>query len=179
MTATLPDAGDQRLARRAWAEEIGARTAGRPLPGHLYTDPEMHEADLEWIFASQWFLAATAAEMPEPGDYVTLDLGRRSVIVLRDDDGVLRAFHNVCRHRGARLLTEPTGFVGNLVCAYHSWTYGSDGRLLHAPGLPAGTDTSRPSSPSCGVETRPHVWRGFLDRKATPSGIEISGLVSR
>lgn len=122
------------------AAELAARVPGRPLPARFYTDPEVHAADLEQIFGRQWFLAATSAELPEPGDYVTIEVGPRSVIVIRDDDERLRAFHNVCRHRGARILTAASGFVGNLVCDYHSWTYGSDGRLLHAPGLPDGTD---------------------------------------
>ena len=123
-------------------DQLRTRAPGRPLPGHFYTDPDVFAADLEHIFGTQWFFAATAAEVPEPGDYVTVDIGARSVIVIRDDDENLRAFHNVCRHRGARVITEPVGFVGNLVCPYHSWTYGTDGRLRHAPALPAGTDTS-------------------------------------
>jgi Rieske 2Fe-2S family protein len=140
VTATLPDRAPAPLADHLadrLASQLQQRVPGRPLPGHFYTDPGIFEADLEHVFARQWFFAATEAEVPEPGDYVTLDIGRRSVMVIRDDDGVLRAFHNVCRHRGARILTEQAGFVGNLTCAYHSWTYGTDGRLLHAPGLQA------------------------------------------
>jgi len=139
-TPSAPDPPGTVSAPPDLADRLAERRRGRPLPGHFYTDPAVHAADLDLVFGRQWFLAATSAELREPGDYVTLDLGPRSVLVVRDDDGGLRAFHNVCRHRGARLLTEPSGFVGNLVCAYHSWTYGTDGRLLHAPGLPEGTD---------------------------------------
>lgn len=121
-------------------EALLAREPGRPLPGRFYTDPEIFEDDLDQLFGRHWFLAGTEAEIPEAGDYLTLDVGRSSVIVMRGDDDQVRAFHNVCRHRGARLLTQPSGFVGNVVCAYHSWTYGTDGQLRHAPGLPEGTD---------------------------------------
>lgn len=126
--------------RSELSHSLQSRTPGRPLPGRFYTDPDIFAADLELIFGTQWFFACTEAEVREPGDYVTIDVGTRSVIVIRDDDGTLHAFHNVCRHRGARVLTEPSGFVGNLRCAYHSWTYSPDGRLLHAPGLPEGAD---------------------------------------
>lgn len=116
------------------------REPGQPLPGHLYSDPDVHVADLDLVFGRQWFFACAEAEVREPGDFVTIEVGPRSVIVIRDDDGIVRALHNVCRHRGARVLTEPSGFVGNLRCGYHSWTYAPDGRLLHAPGVPEGTD---------------------------------------
>ncbi|MDO5696529.1 MAG: aromatic ring-hydroxylating dioxygenase subunit alpha [Dermatophilus congolensis] len=121
-------------------EGLEHREEGRPLPGRYYTDPAVLDADLALVFERQWFLAATEAQIAEPGDYVTIDLGARSIIIVRDDDEQVRAFHNVCRHRGARILTETSGFVGNLVCGYHSWTYSTDGTLRHAPGLPPGTD---------------------------------------
>ena len=70
--------------------------------------------------------------MREPGDFVTVEIGTYSVIIVRDDDEQVRAWHNVCRHRGARLLEEPAGSVGNIVCGYHKWTYGVDGALRHA-----------------------------------------------
>ncbi|MDN5895365.1 MAG: aromatic ring-hydroxylating dioxygenase subunit alpha, partial [Nocardioides sp.] len=124
----------------ALRQQLHHRAHGRPLPGHFYTDPDVYAADLDLVFGQQWFLACTEAEVREPGDFVTIDIGHRSIIVIRDDDERINAFHNVCRHRGARVLTEPSGFVGNLRCRYHSWTYSPDGRLLHAPGLPEGTD---------------------------------------
>ena len=82
--------------------------------------------------------SATEAEVREPGDFVTVDIGPYSVIVLRDDDEEVRALHNVCRHRGARLLTDRAGSVGNIVCGYHRWTYATDGSLLHAGDQRAG-----------------------------------------
>ena len=86
---------------------------------------------------------AAEAELPEPGDFVTVEVGPYSVIIVRDDDEEVRAFHNVCRHRGSRILDEERGSVGNLVCPYHHWTYGVDGCLLHAENQPATFDRSR------------------------------------
>ncbi|GGF35715.1 (Fe-S)-binding protein [Marmoricola endophyticus] len=114
---------------------LDQRQPGRSLPGALYTDPELHDLDLRLLWHRQWFFAGTVAEVPEPGDYLTVDLGTVSVLVLRDDDEQVRAFRNVCRHRGARLVSEPRGSVGNIVCGYHRWTYATDGTLRHAPQL--------------------------------------------
>ena len=95
------------------------------------------------IFASHWLFVATEAELPEPGDFVTVEVGPYSVIIVRDDDEAVRAFRNVCRHRGSRILDDERGSVGNLVCPYHHWTYGVDGCLLHAENQPPTFDRSR------------------------------------
>ncbi|MGV9670529.1 MULTISPECIES: aromatic ring-hydroxylating oxygenase subunit alpha [unclassified Gordonia (in: high G+C Gram-positive bacteria)] len=111
---------------------IVRRVAGESLPAAFYTSPDFFDRDIDEIFSKQWIFVAAEAEIAEPGDYVTISFGRRSVIVTRDDNDVVRAHHNVCRHRGARLLTDPNGSTGTIVCAYHSWTYGMDGRLMFA-----------------------------------------------
>src|SRR5699024_10628998 len=115
-----------------WAHAVATRRPGYSLAAPFYTDPDFYQADLEAVFYASWIFAASVAEVPEPGDYVTLDVGRASVIIIRDDDEQIRAHHNVCRHRGARLLPEAFGSVGNIVCGYHQWTYSPEGDLLHA-----------------------------------------------
>lgn len=124
---------------RTW-DAVARRPAGRSLEGPFYTDREFFDLDMAAIFARQWIFVAVDAELPEPGDYTTVEIGPYSIIVLRDDEERPRAFHNVCRHRGARLLTQDRGSVGNLVCGYHKWTYGADGALLHAPSQPEDFD---------------------------------------
>jgi glycine betaine monooxygenase A len=119
---------------------VERHTAGYPLAGPLYTSPAGFDLDVAAVLARTWLFVATEAEVREPGDYVTVDVGPYSVIVLRDDDEVVRALHNVCRHRGARVLNERSGSVGNIVCGYHRWTYATDGSLLHAGDQPAGFD---------------------------------------
>ena len=119
---------------------LGRRQRGRGLEGPFYNSPEIFDADLALIFRRHWIFAAVEPDVPEPGDYVTVDIGASSVIVIRDDDGAVRAFHNVCRHRGSRILEEERGFVGNLVCPYHRWTYDLGGKLRHAPLLPESCD---------------------------------------
>jgi glycine betaine catabolism A len=122
-------------------ELIAARVPGRPLPGALYASQQAFDLDLDTIFGRHWIFVASEPEIPAPGDYLTVDIGRSSVIIVRGGDGNARAFHNVCRHRGARLLTERSGSVrGSIVCGYHRWTYGTDGRLRHAESQPPSFD---------------------------------------
>ena len=105
------------------------REPGLSLQAPFYTSDEVYQADIAGIFSKQWIFVASEGEIPDAGDYVTINLGTYSVIVVRDDDEEVRALHNVCRHRGARILNDAQGSVGNLVCGYHHWAYATDGRL--------------------------------------------------
>lgn len=111
---------------------IGAQRPNRPLTRPFYTDPAVFEADLDAIWGREWIFAASAAELPEAGSYVTFRLGRHPIVAIRGPDGTARAFHNVCRHRGQRICAKPEGRAARLVCPYHRWTYDAEGRLLHA-----------------------------------------------
>ncbi|SLN55842.1 Naphthalene 1,2-dioxygenase subunit alpha [Aquimixticola soesokkakensis] len=111
---------------------VARREAFKSLEAPFYTAAEIYDLDLEAIFGKMWIFVASDAELPEPGDCVTLSVGTTSVLLLRGDDEEVRAFHNVCRHRGAKLINEPTATIGNIVCRYHGWTYNEDGELILA-----------------------------------------------
>ncbi len=119
------------------------RRPGFSLPAAFYTSPDIFEADCDLIFSRHWIFVAVEPDIPEPGDYVTVAIGRASVIIVRDDDMQVRAFHNVCRHRGSKILLQESGFTGNLVCPYHQWTYDLTGQLIHAQSLPSCAETNR------------------------------------
>jgi choline monooxygenase len=103
------------------------------LSPHLYRDPEVLELEQRRIFARTWQLAGHVSQLPEPGSYITASAGVEPVLVLRDDEGELRAFRNVCRHRGSRLLSG-SGECGKAIrCRYHGWTYRFDGQLIGVP----------------------------------------------
>jgi glycine betaine catabolism A len=121
----------------AWLAE---RKRGFSLPQALYVDPAAFEADLQAVFASDWLFACNVCEIKRPGDYVTLEIGRNSIIVLRDRDGAVRALHNTCRHRGSRICATDRGHATRLVCPYHQWAYELDGSLLNARHMPADFD---------------------------------------
>jgi Rieske 2Fe-2S family protein len=120
----------------------GYRVPGHSLPGPMYTAAQAYQKDLAAVFGKVWLFVANEAELPEPGDYVTVQIDRRSVVLVRDDDLSVRAFHNVCRHRGSRLVDECRGSVGNIVCPYHQWTYNTEGALLFAESTGTGFDKS-------------------------------------
>jgi Rieske 2Fe-2S family protein len=124
-----PSAGSASALLRALLER---RRAGHSLEAPFYLSDEVFQADMEYIFRRHWIFAGVAPQVPEPGDYITVDVGPDSVLIVRDDDMDLRAFHNVCRHRGSRLCQEHQGTLGNIVCPYHQWTYDLEGRLIHA-----------------------------------------------
>ena len=114
----------------------GKRTAGgaKALPGRYYTDPAIFARELEQLFGARWLCVGRQSQLEAPGSTVLFELGRESVIVVRGEDDQIRAFHNVCRHRGARLCMVG-GQYSRIRCPYHAWTYGLDGRLVGAPNM--------------------------------------------
>jgi phenylpropionate dioxygenase-like ring-hydroxylating dioxygenase large terminal subunit len=103
------------------------------LPAWVYNHPEMTRLEHERILKPSWQLVCHVNSIPKPGDYETFDLGPESVLVLRDRDGSIRGFHNVCRHRGARLLDGAGNCAATITCPYHGWTYRHDGGLIGMP----------------------------------------------
>ena len=111
------------------------------LGGTYYTSEVVFADEQTRIFEAMWMCTVRTAELAQPGQFRKVQVGRESVLVVRGRDGVLRAFLNVCRHRGAQLCTEDSGQVKRtLRCPYHAWTYGLDGKLVAAPNLGALTD---------------------------------------
>jgi phenylpropionate dioxygenase-like ring-hydroxylating dioxygenase large terminal subunit len=130
------------------------------LPGRYYADPAVFALEQSRIFESMWFAVARGAELASSGSFLTADVGRENVIVIRGRDGTLRAFLNVCRHRGARLCAQPSGEVKRtLRCPYHAWTYGLDGKLTAAPNLTSMQDVDRTEYGLVQVHLR--EWLGY------------------
>jgi len=91
------------------------------LPAWVYNHPELTRLELDRILKPSWQIVCHVNSIPTAGDYVTFDLGPESVMVLKDRDGSIRAFHNVCRHRGARLLDGEGNCPATITCPYHGW----------------------------------------------------------
>ena len=119
-----------------------ARTPGYSLPQALYNDADAFAFDIEAIWRRSWLLAATEADLPRPGSYLSTYVAATPVIILRDREGVVRAFHNSCRHRGAQICAEGKGKSNRLVCPYHKWTYELSGELVSATRMDEGFDTA-------------------------------------
>jgi len=132
---------------------ITSHRAGYTLPAPFYLSNEVYEQDVTRIFGRYWIFVGVEPEIAEPGDFFTVEIGTDSIIIVRDDDMKINAFHNVCRHRGARLRNAGSGIVGNLVCPYHSWTYNLCGELIHNEHMGENFDRSKFSLKSVHVRS--------------------------
>ena len=101
-----------------------------PIPGGRYSSLQFHQLEQERIWCGTWLLAGHLDEIPEPGCYQVWDLAGPSVLITHREDGTIRAFHNICRHRGAPVVIESSGRKNRFTCPYHGWSYNQDGELL-------------------------------------------------
>jgi phenylpropionate dioxygenase-like ring-hydroxylating dioxygenase large terminal subunit len=113
------------------------------LPQPFYNSTKIFKLDLAGIFYTRWLFAGMSSEIATPGSYLTFNIGRTSIVVLRDHDGDIRAFFNTCRHRGSKICFEEHGHLRkHLVCPYHQWTYDLSGKLFRASRMHADFDAS-------------------------------------
>lgn len=136
---------------------LGAQT----LPGRYFTSPELFAEEREKIFLQNWLCVGRESQIARPGQYFLQGIGPESVIILRDRQNEVRAFHNVCRHRGTRLCEDHAGqFSGTIQCPYHAWTYTLDGQLVGAPSADTIEDFDKGDWPLHPVAVA--TWEGFV-----------------
>jgi phenylpropionate dioxygenase-like ring-hydroxylating dioxygenase large terminal subunit len=138
------------------------------LPGWIYHDREFFDLEMERVIRPSWQIVCHVNEVPGPGDYRTIEYCGESVVVIRGDDGVVRAFTNVCRHRAMRLVDGSGGCAKKLVCPYHAWTYDNDGRLT---GVPMKSEYPSLKLEENGlVPVALEIWHGFIFVNLAPAG---------
>ncbi len=108
---------------------------GHTLPRELYVSTEAFAFDTQVMLKSVWLYACTVAHVKNPGDYFVFELANNSIIIIRGRDDEVRAFWNSCRHRGSKICLEQSGRAPRLMCPYHQWTYGLDGKLIAARSM--------------------------------------------
>jgi len=133
---------DSAFSQQRIDELLSAQPPGRPLLQAFYTDPDVYAAELERLIYPGWFVAGVQSEWRSPGDYRVIEIADESVIVVMGDDQVLRAFANVCRHRGSRVCLDAQGSTRAFSCPYHGWRYDRAGRLTAARSMPDDFDAS-------------------------------------
>ena len=116
---------------------IKGQQPGRTLEQVFYRSPEIYQLEFRRVLSPQWLYVAHESDLPESGDFVTYDIAEDSIIVVRGLDGQLRAFFNVCRHRGSQICLEKSGNTRRFVCPYHAWGYDLDGKLVSARHMPS------------------------------------------
>ena len=120
------------LDRTRILELLNRTSADYTLPQAFYRDEDLYEFDVSAVLGRSWMMIGFEAELPETGSYLAVTVGRSPVMVVRGRDGVIRGFHNTCRHRGSQICADGHGRSIKLMCPYHKWTYDLDGRLIGA-----------------------------------------------
>ena len=149
------------------------------LPRWTYRNPEFFELEIEHLFRPNWMLAGHVSDVATPGDYLTFEGFGERALVIRGDDGRLRAFHNVCRHRGAMLLNQPRGRCSHaLSCPFHGWTYDIRGKLMSVPARHTFGQLELETNGLVPLELE--IWMGFVfhplpDRRRLPEGHHGAG----
>ncbi|HSK62724.1 MAG TPA: aromatic ring-hydroxylating dioxygenase subunit alpha [Pyrinomonadaceae bacterium] len=136
------------------------------IPSSWYIDKNLYELELTAVFSNTWQLAARLDQLQQPGQYVTTDLAGEPIVVVRGNDGVLRAFFNVCRHHAAAVMTEVEGTAAQLRCPYHGWTYSLAGELKGTPDFSGVCDFDRASNGLVPVEIA--EWENWVFVKLYP-----------
>lgn len=125
------------------SDMLARHKPGYSLERAFYTDPTIYEQDLTSIFYREWLFAIPACQLTKTGAYARVQVGAYNVVLVRGSDGVIRAFHNSCRHRGSVICKDREGAVAKLTCPYHQWTYDLDGRLIWARDMGPDFDPSK------------------------------------
>ncbi len=149
---------------------------GWSLPAWTYNDPDFFAAEVETIFAPSWQVICHISDIAGKGDWHSLDYLGENVIVVRGQDDVVRAFTNVCRHRGSRLLDGSSGCAKKLVCPYHAWTYELDGTLSGVPDSASypGLDKSQHGLVPVALE----FWNGFIFVRLKDEGPSVADMMA-
>lgn len=151
------------------------------LPGWVYGDERFFQREIEKVLLPSWQVVCHQTDVPEPGDYRRLDFAGRPIFVVRGEDGEIRAFYNVCRHRASRLLDgDPSGagrcHRGRIVCPYHGWTYDLEGRLTGVPGSAAYDGLVREQWGLKSPEVE--IWQGFVFVRCRPGGPRLADIMA-
>lgn len=171
---------DGPLALDAVARARAPLSRAHAMPAGFYTSEDIFARERADIFLKQWTFAGRDDETPAPGDYRAIDTVGGPVLLIRGEDGILRAFANFCRHRGA-LLLQDQGSCGRIVCPYHAWSYFTDGRLYGCPDMADAEGFDRVENGL--VPVRMEIWAGFIflcfDAKAPPLVATLGDLPDR
>src|ERR671913_2652300 len=157
---SIPNSSEVGVSQFLKTTQIAIHGA-KTLPRRYYVAPELFAEELDKIFARRWLCVGREDQVAQPGQYFLQPVEAESIIVLRDRGGTLRAYYNVCRHRGTRLCEEQRGrFSETIQCPYHAWTYALDGRLIGAPSSADIEGFQKSDYPlhSVAIES----WEGFL-----------------
>ncbi len=162
--------------RRAEPIAVADPDEGWSLPAWTYRDPEYFAVEMERVLRPSWQVVCHVSDIPSPGYWHTLEFLGESIIVVRGKDDRIRAFTNVCRHRGSRIADGASGCAKKLVCPYHAWTYELDGRLAGVPGRSRYPEFDTSEHGLVPVEME--IWRGFVFVRLKSGGPAVAEMMA-
>lgn len=151
------------------------REAASSMPPSIYRDEGFASLEKEKIFRRDWVCPGLAAEIPTAGDYLTFTVADEPVFCVRDSNGAVRTYANVCRHRMMKLVSGK-GSSGRIVCPYHAWTYNLDGNLIGAAHMKQSTGFDK--SKICLPEIRTEIWQGWIYITLNPDAAPVKDLLA-
>ncbi len=157
-------------------DTLSGSPAGFSLPAWTYSDPDFFAVEMKKIIAPSWQIVCHVSDVPEWGDYHTLEYLNENIVVIRGKDGGLNAFTNVCRHRGSRILDGPTGCAKAIVCPYHAWTYNLDGSLRGMPLAETYGDVDRSKLALRRVDLE--IFKGFIFVRLESGGPSVAEMLA-
>jgi phenylpropionate dioxygenase-like ring-hydroxylating dioxygenase large terminal subunit/DNA-binding transcriptional regulator YbjK len=162
----------------ARAPGIASEHPHETLPAWVYSSSEFYELERERIFKRSWLMVGHVSQVPDPGDYMTLDAIGERALVIRGEDRVLRAFHNVCRHRASRVVPGEAGScAGAIVCPYHGWSYDFNGKLSGVPDERAFSNLEKDRMGL--IELELEQWMGIVFVRFAGSGPSVRSAMKR
>jgi phenylpropionate dioxygenase-like ring-hydroxylating dioxygenase large terminal subunit len=159
-------------------EEIFKRKGSRSgLPAWAYDNAELTALEIDRIFLRSWLFVAHAAELPRSGDYQCFGMGDERAVVVRDGDGEIRAFYNVCRHRASRVVPEEKGHCGkSFICPFHGWSYNLDGSLRNIPKADSFPELEREQYGLKPLDCE--VWHGLIFIRFGGEGASVAQMMA-
>lgn len=141
----------------------------------VYTDPEIFDLEMERIWAKSWIYIGHESQVPEKGNYITLNYGKVPVVMVRDNDNNVHVLHNRCGHKGAKLVDKPCGKIPAFRCCYHGWRFRLDGKLLGVPHMQGyeGTDFNKDDPQYSMQKMKSESYRGFIFATMNPGGPDV------
>jgi len=145
------------------------------IPASWYVDPRIFDLERQTVFARTWQMVGSVDQVRNPGEYITCDVADNPLLVIRGNDGVLRAFFNVCRHHAAAVATGSEGQVSSLRCPYHGWTYSLDGELKGTPDFGGVCNFDRGTMGLCPLEVA--TWEKWIFVRVVEGGPSLESFL--
>ena len=160
--------------------DLGSLVRGERVHRRVYADPAVFDLEMARIFSRAWIYVGHESQVRRAGDYYATRIGREPVVLVRSEDGRVRVLRNRCAHRGALVVADERGHAADFRCAYHGWTYRTDGSLLAVP-LPQGYAAAPTADPALGLQAvaRSASYRGFVFASLAADGPDLATFLGR